>query len=305
MKSFHRHHFLKKFVAGLVAVMFFIISTDMIALAEPMGKIIRDVVLGKRAAKLRTMDFDGNGKVDLNDLTYFTTNAKEEEVAPGQAKKITHKGAELSIGANALKEKTHLSITPLQASSLMPLNPGMVNVTPQPAFRFLPHPMKFKEKISVKLPYDKKLVEAAGATENEIRTYYFDDEAGVWMPLETVNIDKTAQQVESYTTHFTDMINAVVTVPDSPESVNFNPNQLKDIKAADPSASIALMQPPTSNSNGTAQLSFPIQIAPGRVGVQPQLAIQYNSEGGNGWLGMGWDLPMQAVVVDTLWGVPR
>ena len=306
MKSFHRHHFLKKFVAGLVAAMFFIISTDMIALAEPMGKIIRDAVLGKRAAKLRTLDFDGNGKVDLNDLTYFTTNAKEEEFAPGQAKKMAHKDVEISVGANALKEKAHLSITPLRDVSLMPLNPGMINVTRgQKVFRFLPHPMKFGEKISVKLPYDKKLAEEAGSIENDIHTYYFDDEAGVWMPLETVNVDKTTQQVESYTTHFTDMINAVVTVPDSPEAINFDGNQIKDIKVADPSSGISLIQPPTANSNGTAQLSFPIQIAPGRVGLQPQLAIQYNSEGGNGWLGMGWDLPMQAVVVDTLWGVPR
>lgn len=306
MKSFHRHHFLKKVVAGVVAVMFFIISTDMIAFAEPMAKHMREAILGKRAAKVRTMDFDGNGKVDLNDLTYFTTNAKEEEFSPGQAKKMAHKDVEISVGANALKEKAHLSITPLREVSLMPLNPGMINVTRgQKAFRFLPHPMKFGEKISVKLPYDKKSAEEAGSTENDIRTYYFDDEAGVWMPLETVNVDKTTQQVESYTTHFTDMINAVVTVPDSPESVNFNPTQIKDIKAADPSSNIALIQPPTANSNGAAQLSFPIQVALGRVGVQPQLALQYNSEGGNGWLGMGWDLPMQAVVVDTLWGVPH
>ena len=107
--------------------------------------------------------------------------------------------------------------------------------------------MKFGEKISVKLPYDKKLAEEAGSTENDIRTYYFDDEAGVWMPLETVKVDKTTQQVESYTTHFTDMINAVVTVPDSPESVNFNPNQIKDIKAVEPSAGISLIQPATAN----------------------------------------------------------
>ena len=226
MKSFHRHHFLKKFVAGVVAVIFFILSTDMIALAEPMAGTIRKTIIGKYQAKVRIMDFDGNGKVDLNDLTYFTTNAKEEEFSPGQAKKMAHKDAEISVGANALKEKAHLSITPLRDVSLMPLNPGMINVTRgQKAFRFLPHPMKFGEKISVKLPYDKKLAEEAGSTENDIRTYYFDDEAGVWMPLETVKVDKTTQQVESYTTHFTDMINAVVTVPDSPESVNFNPNQ--------------------------------------------------------------------------------
>ncbi|OQW90657.1 MAG: hypothetical protein BWK78_06475, partial [Thiotrichaceae bacterium IS1] len=31
----------------------------------------------------------------------------------------------------------------------------------------------------------------------------------------------------------------------------------------------------------------------------------YNSGGGNGWVGMGWDLPVPAITVDTSWGVPH
>ena len=27
--------------------------------------------------------------------------------------------------------------------------------------------------------------------------------------------------------------------------------------------------------------------------------------GGNGWLGVGWDLAVPAITIDTRWGVPR
>lgn len=39
--------------------------------------------------------------------------------------------------------------------------------------------------------------------------------------------------------------------------------------------------------------------------MQPGLAIQYNSGGGNGWLGLGWDLSIPSISIDNRWGVPR
>src|SRR5262249_44254573 len=50
---------------------------------------------------------------------------------------------------------------------------------------------------------------------------------------------------------------------------------------------------------------YPIEVPPGRDGIQPRLAVTYSSSGGNGWLGLGWDLPAPSVAVDTRWGVPR
>ena len=43
---------------------------------------------------------------------------------------------------------------------------------------------------------------------------------------------------------------------------------------------------------GSAHLSYPIVVPPGRSGLSPQLSISYTSTGGNGWLGVGWDLPV-------------
>lgn len=66
-----------------------------------------------------------------------------------------------------------------------------------------------------------------------------------------------------------------------------------------------LVGAPTVNNMGDARLSYPIVVPPGRAGLAPELEVRYNSSGGNGWVGLGWDLAMRAVTIDTRWGVPR
>jgi len=261
---------------------------------------------------------EGNSELEAIPLD---PTIKKDKVAPGQAKKIAHHGAELDIGADAVEGEITLGIKPLELSQadstgevgnneeiddgLPPLDQGMINVTKgKKGFRFLPRGMKFKKKIKIKLPYNKSLL-PSWKTEQDIKTFYFDKEIGRWAPLERVAVDTKTQEVTSYTDHFTDMINSVVTVPEAPESVSFNPTQIKDIKAADPGAGINLIEVPQANNMGDMRLSYPIEIPPGRVGMQPQLGVSYSSAGGNGWMGLNWDLSVPSVSIHTGWGVPR
>ncbi|MGH9222291.1 MAG: SpvB/TcaC N-terminal domain-containing protein [Acidimicrobiales bacterium] len=80
---------------------------------------------------------------------------------------------------------------------------------------------------------------------------------------------------------------------------------LNGLQYADPTAGIDMVRPPESNNQGNAVMELPISIPPGRGGVQPDLTLTYDSGGGNGWLGMGWDLNLGEITVDTRWGVPR
>jgi len=46
----------------------------------------------------------------------------------------------------------------------------------------------------------------------------------------------------------------------------------------------------TTNPNGAAIYSIPIQVPPGVAGLQPELTLTYNSQARNGLMGVGWNL---------------
>jgi hypothetical protein len=43
---------------------------------------------------------------------------------------------------------------------------------------------------------------------------------------------------------------------------------------------------------GAAHLNYPIIVPPGRDGLTPTLSLIYNSNNPNGWIGVGWDIPI-------------
>jgi len=55
---------------------------------------------------------------------------------------------------------------------------------------------------------------------------------------------------------------------------------------------------------GQATTRIPIEVAPGRKGMTPQLGLTYASRGGNGLVGRGWDLRVPCVKRSTRDGVP-
>lgn len=217
---------------------------------------------------------------------------------------LSYKTASLKIEKNTLKEDRNFSISSLRDIDLPVLNSEMVNVTSQTSgYRFLPHGENFSQPAKISIGYDKSKI-PAGYTEQDIRTYYFDRDQKKWLALEKDSLMSIQNVLVSKTTHFTDMINGIIKVPESPETGNYSPNSIKDIKAANPTEGVVNIPPPTPNNMGTVNTSFPLKIPAGRAGLQPSLSVNYSSDGGNGWLGQGWNLSTPAISIDTRWGVP-
>ncbi len=239
----------------------------------------------------------------------FASNNKiqhtEQQISPIEKINVKHQGLQLSGDTNSLNRIANLSVTTLRSIDMPVMGTGMVNVTGDgKGYRLLPHGSKFDKDLKIKIKYDTTLL-PVGYRPEEIRTYYFDETVNTWKVLQLDSIDKANCMVISRTNHFTDFINSIIKTPEMPETQAYTPTSLKDIKVANPIQGQNLISPPSANNMGTANVSFPIEIPAGRQGMQPNLALQYNSGGGNGWMGMGWDISIPSISVETRWGVPR
>ena len=219
---------------------------------------------------------------------------------------ISVAGGSLAVAEGRMLRPASLSISAVDSLDLPELDFAMCNVTGESdGYRFLPHGTHFTDEgATIRLKYDRTKI-PSGYTEDDIHTYYYDTEQGHWVALDRVKVDKELACVVSKTTHFTDMINGVIQAPESPETEGFAPTMMNDIKAADPTAKLNIIAPPSANNRGSANLQYAFEMPPARNGMAPSLGISYNSDGGNGWLGHGWDLSVPSITLDTRWGVPR
>ncbi|MGG8495190.1 SpvB/TcaC N-terminal domain-containing protein [Tenacibaculum sp. TC6] len=229
----------------------------------------------------------------------------ERVYQPNAKFNLSVQGAKIEIPIQSLKESKSISITALRSVDIPVLDMGMVNVTSNySAYRFLPHGTQFSKEATIELGYDKNKI-PEGYTANDIKTYFYDEVKKHWVALPKDSLLIKEGTIISKTTHFTDMINGIIKVPESPETAGFTPTSIKDIKSANPSAAINMIGPPNINNMGSANVGYPIVVPAGRQGMQPSIGIQYNSSSGNGWLGVGWDLQIPSIAIDTRWGVPR
>ena len=227
--------------------------------------------------------------------------------------------AELKVPRGSMERAKILSITPLCKGELPHLPAGMVNVTADRSnptvaahskdsvagYRFLPHGEHFVHSLaSITVPYDSTLI-PQGYTAEDIHTYYYDELKAQWVMLRHKALDKDKELVMAETSHFTDVINGIIKVPESPETQNYVPTGISELKAADPSAGITAVSAPTANQSGTASLSYPFELPKGRAGMQPSVGLQYSSDGSSSYVGYGWSLPLQSIDIETRWGVPR
>ena len=80
--------------------------------------------------------------------------------------------------------------------------------------------------------------------------------------------------------------------------------EIDGLEYADPTEGLSLVDPPEANSFGSAEITYPFVIPAGR-GLTPDIDMAYSSSGANGWVGLGWDLSVGEISVDTTFGAPH
>jgi hypothetical protein len=268
--------------------------------------IIVNVFENNRLIETKKINVDHYTEADFIYPYIPKSNCLSKFVDPLEDVKLIYSESdvELEIKQGSLDQLSELTVTKLREIDIAPMNAGLVNVTLEgKAFRFTPDGISFNKPVKISIKYDPEIL-PANKSPYDIRTYYFNISKKRWEPIEIDTIDVEKCIITSYTTHFSDYINGIIQVPESPQTSAFAPTMMKDIKAADPSANVTIISPPDPNQSGDAVLNYPIKIPNGRNGMQPNLSIQYNSSGGSSWLGTGWSLNIPGISLDTRWGVP-
>ena len=230
-------------------------------------------------------------------------------VAAGEARTLSFGGATVEIPKGAVDRDVRITIRSLVPSQVQPMDSLMENVVPGGrGYRFGPLGMVFRKPIKITLPFDPSRLPPQ-MSERDVYSFYFDDAAKKWRPVGRLSAaspaaERAARSMTSVTEHFTDFVNATRPLPEHPVQQLFNPSSMKDLKLADPAAGVDLIQVPKANANGSAQLAYPLELPPARHENAPALAFTYGSDQANGWLGVGWNLAVSAIEIDTRFGVP-
>lgn len=226
-------------------------------------------------------------------------------LVPGNNMHLAIEGATLYIPADAVRQELVISGQPLHLFDLPPLSFELSNITLEASgYRFLPDGQIFDYPLTLNIKYDRQKI-PKGYTEKDIHIFFFDLTSKSWKRIKRIAVNEKDLTITGLTTHFTDFIAGIIKVPESPETNGYVPTTLKDIKVSDPATGIELIEPPQANNQGNVNLSFPIKLPPGRNGFNPNLSLQYSSDGSSGWLGLGWSLNIPMITIDTRWGVPR
>ena len=170
-------------------------------------------------------------------------------------------------------------------------------------WRFLPEGMKFKRACELSLEYDTRI---EGEDAQGIYTYYYDKKEKRWVALERKRVDEEGKRIESYTDHFTDMINGTLSLPESPDPVRVNLNSIKELKAADAAGGIERIEGLQGGSDGSASCGITLKVPEGVKGMAPELSLRYESGSGWGLVGKGWNISgIESISVDTRFGLPE
>ena len=246
-------------------------------------------------------------KKEKDVFTQSSLKIEEKEEVMISAKdggKVTLGKASIEIPEGALEKDTAISITRLNKVS--DTGDSLYNATAKSGgYRFLPAGTKFLKDVTITLPYSEELNTKEQAL-SELYTYFYDTEKKQWIKLERLEVDRENCVVRSLSTHFTDMINATLTLPESASPVDVNLNSIKNLEAAKPDSHLIKFNPPKMSNMGDASFSFELSVPSGRRGIESSVCVSYSSGGGSGIMGKGFDVTYgSSVTTDTRFGLPN
>lgn len=249
--------------------------------------------------------FKNNVLVDIIEVkvAQFIKADRNYDLEPLDSKNAVMSNVVVAKNYALYEDKIH-SIEELRNIDVPQFESSFINVTKsKTAYRV--NNLKVKDSTAFKLfmEYDSLLI-PNGYTEKDIQTFHFDTDYKKWIPVEKDSLIESKNVVVALSDKEGDYVNGIIQVPESPQSSSFTPTMMSDIKAADPSAEMTIISPPQVSQKGDANISYPIKIPSGRNGMQPNVGISYNSDGGNGWLGQGWNMSTPAISIDSKWGTP-
>ena len=216
-----------------------------------------------------------------------------------------YENSTIAIGKNSVTDVTQVQVLKLRKKDYPAISREIKNLTVNSyAYRLETQSGELTKTISYSFPYDEKKLGARSA--KEIKAFYFDYASKKWRVDPTTKVDTEKKVVTVETKGDTDYINGVISVPESSQLEAFAPTSISGLKAADPTAGLQLMGVPSATQKGDANAEYPIRVPQGIGGLQPSLSIGYNSGGGNGWMGDGWNVNgLSSITVDSRWGVPQ
>lgn len=208
------------------------------------------------------------------------------------------------IEKNSVSDNAQIQVVKLRKKDYPAISREIKNLTVNSnAYRLEKRSGELTKNIVFSFPYDEKKLGARSA--KEIKAFYFDYASKKWRVDPTSKVDTEKKVVTVETKGDTDYINGVISVPESSQLEAFAPTSISGLKAADPTAGLQLMDIPSATQKGDANADYPIRVPKGIGGVEPSLSIGYNSGGGNGWMGDGWNINgLSSITTDSRWGVP-
>lgn len=217
---------------------------------------------------------------------------------------LTLGSASIEIPEGALRGDKTIQIERL--SRVADTGESLSNTIPKAkGYRFLPSGSVFEKSVIITLPYDRVL-NAKPQVLEELYTYFYDTKKKQWVRLERLEVDTDSCVVRSLTTHFTDMITATLTLPETADPVDVNLNSIKNLSSATPDSHLVRFNQPQASNRGDANFSFDLAVPAGRKGMEPSLRVLYSSDGGQGIMGSGFDVQYgSSITTDTRFGLPQ